>query len=62
MRRFSHVRAADVASAARDGAAEGARFIAGGTNLVDLMKEDVERPARLVDLNALPLRGMEVAA
>lgn len=32
------------------------RFIAGGTNLVDLMKEEVERPQRLIDINALPLR------
>lgn len=32
------------------------RFIAGGTNLVDLMKEEVERPERLIDINALPLR------
>lgn len=34
--------------------AQGARCIAGGTNLVDLMKEDVERPAKLVALRALP--------
>ncbi|HET9579953.1 MAG TPA: xanthine dehydrogenase family protein subunit M [Usitatibacter sp.] len=32
-----------------------AKFLAGGTNLVDLMKGEVERPARLVDINALPL-------
>ena len=32
-----------------------AKFLAGGTNLVDLMKGDVERPIRLVDINALPL-------
>jgi hypothetical protein len=37
---------------------EGAvRFIAGGTNLIDLMKEGVMRPARLVDINRLPLDG-----
>ena len=36
-------------------AAAGARFIAGGTTLVDLMREHVEQPARLVDINALPL-------
>jgi len=34
------------------------RFIAGGTNLVDLMKEEVERPERLIDINALPLRDI----
>jgi xanthine dehydrogenase YagS FAD-binding subunit len=36
-----------------------ARFIAGGTNLLDLMKENVMRPARLVDINALPFDGIE---
>lgn len=35
-------------------ATAGARFIAGGTTLVDLMREEVERPARLVDINRLP--------
>jgi xanthine dehydrogenase YagS FAD-binding subunit len=35
------------------------RFIAGGTNLVDLMKCDVERPAHVVDINALPLAAIE---
>ena len=33
----------------------GARYIAGGTTLIDLMREEVERPERLVDINALPL-------
>jgi xanthine dehydrogenase YagS FAD-binding subunit len=36
-----------------------AMFIAGGTNLLDLMKENVLRPARLVDINALPLYDIE---
>ena len=35
------------------------KFIAGGTNLLDLMKENVMRPARLVDINALPMDGIE---
>jgi xanthine dehydrogenase YagS FAD-binding subunit len=35
------------------GAAQRTRFIAGGTNLVDLLKLEVERPAALVDINAL---------
>ena len=39
-----------------DGAA---KFIAGGTNLIDLMKDDVERPDRLVDITRLPLNGIE---
>ena len=35
------------------------RFIAGGTNLIDLMKYDVEHPARLVDISRLPLKSIE---
>ena len=45
MNRFSYVRATDVDGAVREKNTAGARFIAGGTNLVDLMKYDVERPA-----------------
>jgi len=41
-------------------AAAGARYIAGGTTLVDLMREEVERPERLIDINALPLGGVRV--
>jgi xanthine dehydrogenase YagS FAD-binding subunit len=41
-----------------DAAAAGGRYIAGGTTLIDLMREEVERPARLVDINALPLAGI----
>ena len=42
---FEYARASDVADAVRQIAADPtAKFIAGGTNLVDLMKEDVERP------------------
>jgi xanthine dehydrogenase YagS FAD-binding subunit len=36
-----------------------AKFIAGGTNLIDLMKEDVERPTRLIDITRLPLKSVE---
>ena len=36
-----------------------AKFIAGGTNLIDLMKYDVERPARLIDITHLPLKTIE---
>ncbi len=38
----------------------GGRYIAGGTTLIDLMREEVERPERLVDINALPLGGVRV--
>lgn len=37
----------------------GARYIAGGTNILDLMKETIEAPPLLVDINALPLRSVE---
>ena len=40
----------------------GTRFIAGGTNLIDLMKENVARPSRLVDLTRLPLSRIEETA
>src|ERR671938_619297 len=57
---FQYARAADVADAVRQiGADPAAKFIAGGTNLVDLMKYDVERPARLIDITHLPLKAVE---
>jgi len=57
---FHYTRATDVADAVRAMAANpGAKFIAGGTNLIDLMKEDVERPPRLIDITRLPLRTVE---
>lgn len=58
MNRFSYTRAMDVAEAVRQGAGGNVRFLAGGTNLVDLMKENVERPDRLVDVNRLPLKDI----
>ncbi|KAA6439841.1 xanthine dehydrogenase family protein subunit M [Dyadobacter flavalbus] len=39
--------------------AQNARFIAGGTNLVDLMKRDIMKPEKLVDINNIPLKGIE---
>lgn len=60
MNRFDYVRAGTVAEAVQAFAgAEGSRFIAGGTNLIDLMKYDVERPGRLVDITRLPLDRIE---
>ena len=60
---FQYARANDVADAVRQIAAEpAAKFIAGGTNLVDLMKYDVERPARLIDISHLPLKTVEETA
>ena len=57
---FQYARANDVSDAVRQIAADpGAKFIAGGTNLIDLMKEDVERPTRLIDISRLPLKTVE---
>lgn len=47
-------RAHDAADAVRQGAAAGSRYLGGGTNLVDLMRETVERPSQLVDVSGLP--------
>ncbi|TXM67431.1 xanthine dehydrogenase family protein subunit M [Methylobacterium sp. WL120] len=59
MNRFDYVRAGTVAEAVQAFAgAPGAQFIAGGTNLVDLMKYDVTRPGRLIDITRLPLGGI----
>lgn len=68
MNRFDYQRADDAAQAV--GLADAAmttgpvpvRFLAGGTNLVDLMKEDVERPRTLIDISRLPLRAIEELA
>ena len=62
MRPFSYVRATDPDAAARAVAANPqAKFLAGGTNLLDLMKEDVERPTELVDLTRLRLADIRAA-
>jgi xanthine dehydrogenase YagS FAD-binding subunit len=60
MREFGYQRAFDISGAvAQLGADPDARFLGGGTNLVDLMKTGVERPARLVDVSGLPLGEVE---
>ena len=57
---FQYARADDVAEAVRQIAADPkAKFIAGGTNLIDLMKEEVERPSRLIDISRLPLTTVD---
>jgi xanthine dehydrogenase YagS FAD-binding subunit len=57
---FQYARAIDVADAVRQLAADpAAKFIAGGTNLIDLMKVGVEGPTRLIDISRLPLTAVE---
>ena len=56
---FDYVRASDIAEAVTRGGAKDTIFIAAGTNLVDLMKDGVETPSRVIDINALPLRDIE---
>jgi len=61
MNPFHYVRASDTPSAIRalaDQAAP-ARFLAGGTNLIDLMREGIERPGAIVDITRLPLAGID---
>nr|WP_312508718.1 xanthine dehydrogenase family protein subunit M [Pseudomonas luteola] len=58
MNRFSYSKPQQVNDAIQQLSDTG-RFIAGGTNLLDLMKENVARPDQLVDINALPLREIE---
>jgi len=60
MNAFSYMRADDIQGAIREISGNAtANFIAGGTNLIDLMKENVARPDRLIDINPLPLRRIE---
>ena len=60
MNHFAYSRATDVADAVRQIAADPeARFIAGGTNLIDLIKENVACPSRLIDISRLPLDAIE---
>jgi xanthine dehydrogenase YagS FAD-binding subunit len=62
MRPFKYTRATDAAGAARAVASNPrAKFLAGGTNILDLMKEDVERPDELVDVNRLGLAEIKAA-
>ncbi|WP_375464758.1 FAD binding domain-containing protein [uncultured Methylobacterium sp.] len=63
MKAFTYERPATVLDAARLAAERpNAKFIAGGTNLLDLMKLQVETPATLIDVNRLPLDKVEDTA
>jgi xanthine dehydrogenase YagS FAD-binding subunit len=59
MRPFTYERAADARAAVAAVTGAGAKFISGGTNLLDLMKLEIERPTHLVDISRLPLRAIE---
>src|SRR5262249_37433514 len=63
MNRFSYMRADDVAAAVNEVSRnDGSKFIAGGTNLIDLMKENVARPNHLIDITRLPLNRIQESA
>jgi len=59
MKAFSYERAASPTAAAKAAKAPGARFIAGGTNLLDLMKLQIETPTHLIDVNGLGFDKVE---
>ncbi len=60
---FQYSRAENISDAVNQAAATpGAKFVAGGTNLVDLMKVDVEKPVKLIDVTRLPLGQVEEIA
>jgi xanthine dehydrogenase YagS FAD-binding subunit len=59
MEMFTYTKAAEVPQALQAAAQPQAKFIAGGTTLLDLMKLNVERPNQLVDINLLPLSQVE---
>ncbi|HZZ32010.1 MAG TPA: xanthine dehydrogenase family protein subunit M [Phenylobacterium sp.] len=60
MRPFTYERAADAAAAVKAAAeTPNAKFLAGGTNLLDLMKLEIEHPAHLIDVGRLPMAAIE---
>lgn len=59
MKPFTYERAKDAVAAARAATRPGAKFLAGGTNLLDLMKIEVETPTHLIDVQDLKLDRIE---
>lgn len=59
MEPFAYASAASADAAIARAAGGGAEFIAGGTDMLQLLQERVRAPAELVDINELPLRGIE---
>ncbi|PYE22980.1 xanthine dehydrogenase YagS FAD-binding subunit [Rhizobium sp. PP-CC-3A-592] len=63
MKSFTYERATSVEAAAKAAAShDAARFIAGGTNLLDLMKLEIETPTHLIDVNTLGLDTIEATS
>src|ERR1700712_961511 len=57
MNKFTYSRAMDVSTAVQEISTKSqSKFIAGGTNIFDLIKENVERPNHLIDITRLPLK------
>ena len=60
MKNFGYARAENVGAAIQSIAQNrGAKFLGGGTNLVDLMRENIEKPDQLIDVTGLPLAQVE---
>jgi xanthine dehydrogenase YagS FAD-binding subunit len=59
MRAFTYERATDAGAAIAAVSKAGGKFISGGTNLLDLMKLEIEQPTHLVDISRLPLKQIE---
>ena len=59
MKAFTYERATDPGAAVAAMSKAGAKFISGGTNLLDLMKLEIEQPSHLVDIGRLPFKDIE---
>ncbi|HET9001465.1 MAG TPA: xanthine dehydrogenase family protein subunit M [bacterium] len=58
MRAFTYERAPDAQAAVAAASMPGAKYISGGTNLLDLMKLEIEQPTHLVDISRLPFKAI----
>lgn len=60
MKPFTYIQASDAANAVQEATAnKAAKFIGGGTNLIDLMRENIEHPDTVIDVTHLPLTGIK---
>src|SRR5690349_18728629 len=62
MKPFTYERASSITDSAKASAEPGTKLLAGGTNLLDLMKLQIEAPVRVIDINRLPLKAIEDTA